>query len=115
MKPEAANPEQIPNGAAWAAMLAVAAGCAAMGVLVDLAERFPSVSRALNFYTPTGDLSGKTTLAILVWIAAWIVLHRRWRKRLIQSPGMIAAAVVILVLLGMVAVFPPFFELFAAG
>jgi len=106
--------EPLPNGPAWACILAAGIGCAALGLLVDLAEAFKGVSNALSFYHPTGDLSGKTIVAILIWIIAWAILHARWKHRSIQSPGKIMAASLILILIALIAVFPPFFEFFAA-
>src|SRR5271169_682871 len=92
-------PEKLPNGPAWACILASAIGCATLGLLIDLAEAFKSVSNRLNFYNPTGDLSGKTTLAVIIWLIAWAVLHTRWKNRRIDSPGMILAITLILILL----------------
>ena len=35
----------------------------------------------MNFYNPTGPLSGVTTLAIVLWLACWLILDWRWRKK----------------------------------
>jgi hypothetical protein len=106
--------ETMPNGPAWAAILAAGAGCAAFGLIVDIAEAFKSISNALNFYNPTGDLSGKTVVAIAIWIIFWAIIHARWKNRRIQSSGKILGVTLILILLALIAVFPPFFGLFAA-
>ena len=108
-------PDPLPNGSAWAAILAAGVGCAVFGLLVDLAEASKAISAALNFYKPSGDLSGKSTIAVVVWLIAWAVLHARWKSRSIQSAGRIMAITLVLILLTLIAVFPPFFELFAAG
>lgn len=99
------------NGASWAAILAAGIGCASFGVTVDLAEKFPTVSKKLNLYNPTGDLSGKTSVAIVVWLIAWILLHAGWKNRSIRAAGMISFVTFILVVLGLVAIFPPFVDL----
>ncbi|MGA2231771.1 MAG: hypothetical protein ABSH22_12805, partial [Tepidisphaeraceae bacterium] len=99
------NPPAIPTGPAWAAILAAGVGCAVLGLLIDLAEAFKSVSTTLNFYNPTGDLSGKTIVAIAIWLIAWAVLHARWKNRTIESPGKVMAATLILILLALLAVF----------
>ena len=109
------TPEAVPNGPAWAAILAAGTGCAVFGVIVDLAEASKAISNALNFYDPTGDLSGKTAVAVVIWIIVWAVLHARWKNRNVESPGKIMTVTVILILLAILAVFPPFFGLFAAG
>jgi hypothetical protein len=109
-----AIPETLPNGAAWAGILAASVGCASLGLLVDMAEASKSVSERLNFYNPTGDLSGKSILAVIIWLITWAVLHARWKNRSIESPKTIMAVTLILILLALIAVFPPFFGLFAA-
>ncbi|HEX5245162.1 MAG TPA: hypothetical protein VFW23_18020 [Tepidisphaeraceae bacterium] len=106
--------EKLANGPVWAGILAAGIGCAALGTLVDLSEASKSISKALSFYTPTGDLAGKTILAIIVWIIAWSVLRARWKNRDVHSPKMVLTIALVFVLLAMVAVFPPFFEIFAA-
>jgi len=106
--------QKFVNGPAWAGILAAGIGCAALGALVDLAEASKSASKALTFYTPTGDLSGKTIIAIAIWIIAWGVLHARWKNRNVHSPKMVLTVSLLLIVLAVVAVFPPFFEIFAA-
>jgi hypothetical protein len=105
--------ENPPNGGAWAAVLAAGIGCAAIGLLVDLAEGSKSFSAALTLSKAVGDLSGKTTLGIVCWLIAWVLLHWRWRRREIASPGRVAVITGVLVLVAMIAVFPPFFGLFS--
>ena len=111
---ETSGPEKPVNGPVWAGILAAGIGCAALGALVDLSEASKSVSKALSFYTPTGDLSGKTALAIIIWLAAWAALNARWKNRDVHSPKLVLTVTLLLILLAVVAVFPPFFELFAA-
>ena len=106
--------EGLPNGPAWAAILAAGVGCVTLGLLVDLAEAFKSVSNRLNLYNPTGDLSGKTLVAIVIWLIVWGVLHARWKNRRIECPKRIMAVTLIFIVLALIAVFPPFFGLFAA-
>jgi hypothetical protein len=99
------------NGPAWAALLAAGIGCGVFGVIVDLAEVFKPVSKKLNLYNPTGDLSGKTSVAILVWLIAWVLLHLRWKNRTIYASRTISLVTFILVVAGLIAIFPPFVEL----
>lgn len=86
-----------PNGPAYAAILAAALGCAAFALFIDLAENIKSV----------GNLSGKTTLGILVWLLAWLFLHLRWKNRHLTATGAIACVSLLLILLSLVASFPP--------
>lgn len=108
------SPENaLPTGGAWAAILAAAIGCACFGILADLAEISKPISKALNFYNPTGDLSGKSTLGVVAWLVAWGILHMRWKDRDIHCPGRITLVSLILILLALVMVFPPFVEMIA--
>ena len=50
----------LTNGPAAAALLAVGMGSLALGLCVILSEAIKSVNKALNFYDPVGPLSGKT-------------------------------------------------------
>jgi hypothetical protein len=100
-------------GKALAAMVAAGVGSAALGVLTTLAELSPRLKNILNFYDPVGPLSGKTTVAVIIWLIAWYALARRWHAR---PPVMKSALVATFVLIGVgfVGTFPPFFELFTA-
>jgi hypothetical protein len=100
-------------GKALAALVAAGVGCVALGVLTTLAELSPGLKNVLNFYDPVGPLSGKTTVAIIVWLIAWYALARRWAAR---PPAMTSALVATFVLIGVgfVGTFPLFFALFTA-
>jgi hypothetical protein len=101
------------EGKALAAMVAAGIGSAALGVLTTLAEISPGLKNVLNVYDPVGPLSGKTTVAVIVWLIAWYALVRHWHAR---PPVMTWALVATFVLIGMgvVGTFPLFFELFTA-
>ncbi len=105
------TPDTLTNGAAWAAILAASVGCFSFGLLVDLVELSNHVKTAMVFYTPVGDLSGKSTVAVAVWLIVWVALHRRWRGRNHAKAGMIGRAAICLVLLSMLMTFPPLFDL----
>jgi hypothetical protein len=100
-------------GKALAAMVAAGIGSAAVGVLTTLAEVSPGLKNVLNFYDPVGPLSGKTTVAVIIWLMTWYALARRWSVR---PPVLKSALVATFVLIGMgfVGTFPLFFELFTA-
>jgi hypothetical protein len=101
------------EGKALAAMVAAGIGSAAVGVLTTLAEISPGLKNVLNFYDPVGPLSGKTTVAVIVWLTAWYALARRWNARpLVMTWALVATFVLIGV--GVVGTFPLFFELFTA-
>lgn len=99
-------PESIPNGPDAAAILAAGIGCAALGVLALSNDAFPAINRLLNFYRPSGGLSGVSTVAVVIWLVSWYILSRNWKARTV------AMARVNLIAFGLLAVgvlltFPP--------
>ncbi len=99
-----------PNGAGAAAILAAGAGAFLFAVLAILADRSAAMMHAMNFWKPTGPLSGVTTCAMALWLAAWAVLHLRWRTRNLAL-GRINAVSFSLLLLGVLLTFPPIADL----
>jgi hypothetical protein len=104
---------RIPNGPAAAALLAGGIGAFAVGTLTTLAEASTAVADMLRFYAPVGPLSGKTTVAVIVWLIAWGVLGVSWKDREVDF-NKVSLAAFIMLILGILGTFPPFFELFAA-
>ena len=102
---------RIPNGPGAAAILAAGIGCAMVGILAFAAEASKSVANALNFYNPVGPLSGKTTVAVIVWLVVWFVLSRLWREKTVTL-GAVNLAAFILLGVGFLLTFPPFWALF---
>ena len=92
------------NGAAMAAVLGAGIGSCAMGAFVLLNEAGLFAAPAL--YGPAGGVTGRTTFAAIVWLLAWTVLHARWRSREV-APGPVFTSTVVLVVLAIVATFPP--------
>ena len=60
------------NGSAMAALLGGGIGAFAMGAVVLLNEA--GLFAAPTLYAPAGGVSGRTTLATIVWLIAWAVL-----------------------------------------
>jgi hypothetical protein len=102
--------DSIPNGPGAAAILAAGVGCAAVGILAFAGDASDTIGRMLNFYNPTGTLSGVTTVAIIVWLVVWFALNRQWHA---QTVSMVKVSVVAYVLLavGFLLTFPPFMDL----
>ena len=101
----------LTNGPAAAAILASGIGCLALGLLTTLAQTFAPAKEALNFYNPTGPMSGKTILATAVWLVAWAVLHFLWRSKQVDF-GKIFIVTLVLIALGFLGTFPLFFRSF---
>ena len=92
------------NGSAMAAFLGAGIGAFAMGAVVLLNEA--GIFAAPTLYAPAGGVSGRTTLATIVWLIAWAVLHTRWKAREIAA-GRVGALTLILIALGVLGTFPP--------
>jgi hypothetical protein len=102
-----------PEGPISAAIIAGGVGALALGVLTTLAEASTRVSDGLEWSTRVGPLSGKTIVAVIVWLVAWGVLHLIYRKRTFETRRALIIALV-LIALGVLGTFPEFFQLFAA-
>jgi len=66
-------------------MLAAAIGCFAVAVLALAGDKSAAIKSSLNFYRPTGPLSGVTTVAIVIWLVVWVLLGWRWRRRTVAA------------------------------
>ena len=100
-----------PNGAGAAAILAAGIGAFLLAVFAILADQSAAIKSLMIFWKPTGPLSGVTTCAIVLWLAAWAILHARWRNRSVALMRVNAAAFVLLIL-GLLLTFPPIADLF---
>ncbi|MBI4308175.1 MAG: hypothetical protein HY684_05150 [Chloroflexi bacterium] len=105
--PEGANP----TGPAAAAFLAAGIGVCAYGVITFIAQIVKPIGAAITVYGPSGPLSGKTTLGIVIWLVAWAILHFLWRKQDVSVRNAFVLSMVLLTI-GMIAMFPPVFEAF---
>jgi hypothetical protein len=99
---------RVANGSAMAAFLGAGIGAFAMGLVVLLNEL--GIFAAPTLYGPAGGVSGRTTVATVLWVVAWGVLHRRWRERDIPARR-IYAITLILIGLGVLGTFPPVWKL----
>jgi hypothetical protein len=100
--------EDVANGAALASFLAAGIGAFAMGLIVILNEA--GIFAAPALYGPAGGVSGRTTLAAVIWLIVWAVLHIRWKNRQIESRG-VRILSWVLIGLGIVLTFPPVWSL----
>jgi hypothetical protein len=100
-----------PNGSGAAAILSAGIGSFALAILAIAGDKSATIRSTLIFYKPTGPLSGVTTAAIIIWLATWVILEWRWRKRTVAVPP-IAAAALALLGLSLILTFPPVVNLF---
>lgn len=103
--------QRIPNGPAAAAILASALGVFVIGLLTTLSEASSGIGSILNWYNPSGSLTGKTGVGIIVWLVSWVILNSQWKERDVNLKSVLNWTAILLVL-GFLLVFPPFFEIF---
>ncbi len=103
--------KDLTNGPAAAAILASGIGSLALALFTCLTQALAPLNRTLSFYDPAGSLSGETTLAVVAWLAAWAFLYRLWNREQVDF-GKVFVATLILIALGLLGTFPPFFQVF---
>jgi hypothetical protein len=100
-----------PNGGIVAATVAAGAGCAALGLLTVASAASREFADLLTLYAPSGPLTGKATVAAIVYLIVWVNLHFRLRDReLSLSRGFLLTMALLLV--GLAGTFPPVYQLF---
>ena len=108
-----------PSGAALASVLATSLGLFALAIAHLASEAsvgFKAAMQALgNVWMPgaagIGPYSGKETVALLVWLGSWALLHTLW-KNCELSVGRIGAAALVIVGIATTLLWPPVVELF---
>jgi hypothetical protein len=100
-----------PEGPIAAAILAGGIGALTLGVVTTVAEASSGFRKWLTWNHDVGPLSGKTIITVLVWLAAWAVLHVAYRHRETETRRALLIALV-LIALGVVGTFPTFFQAF---
>ncbi len=101
--------EQARDGALAAALIAAGIGVLTLGVVTSAAGAALGFKDWLKWDDSVGPLSGKSSLAFIAWAASWPLLH----LALFRRDGILTVALVIsgiLMLLGMIGIFPPVFE-----
>lgn len=96
----------IPNGSGAAALLSASVGCFALGILAFAGDKSAAMKNGLNFYRPTGPLSGVSTSAIVIWLVMWGILEWRWGNKMV-SIGRVNAISFLLLGLSFLITFPP--------
>jgi hypothetical protein len=104
--------EDLPNGPVAAALIAGGIGSAALGLFTTLAEASEPIKNALNWYNPVGPLTGKSLLGVLFFFLSWIIMHVIFRGKNVNFARATTIAFILLAL-GLLGTFPPFFTLFS--
>jgi len=102
-----------PEGPVAAAIIAGGIGAAALGLFTTLAEASEGFADWLDWKSDVGPLSGKTILAVIVWLVAWAVLHAVFRGKPYETRRALTIALV-LVAVGVLGTFPTFFQAFSS-
>lgn len=71
---------ELPSGPTAAAMIAAGLGTLALGIFTTLAEASSAMHDFLEFNARVGPLSGKTILAVCVFLGSWAILAAVWRQ-----------------------------------
>ena len=101
-----------PNGPVAAVMLGGGIGAAVLGIVTTLAAASASFSTSLNWYNPVGPLTGKSLLGVGAFLASWAGLHFMYRAKNVNF-SCVALIAFVLLAIGLLGTFPPFFDLFA--
>lgn len=101
-----------PEGPIAAAIIAGGIGALVLGLFTTLAEANADLKDWLDWKSSVGPLSGKTSMAVIVWLISWAVLHVIYRDKPYETRRALAIALV-LIGLGALGTFPIFFEAFA--
>lgn len=95
-------------------MLAAAIGSFVLAIIALAGDKSVSIADDLNFYRPTGPLSGVTTVAMVVWFLTWGLLEWRWGKRVVAMSRINRVSIALLVL-GILLTFPPIVDLLSGS
>jgi hypothetical protein len=97
--------------AASAAMVSGGIGALTIGILTTGAAAFSALKDFLAWYTPTGSLSGKTSIGIAAWLISWLILGNLWKDKEYDL-GKAFNLTMILIAIGVILTFPLVFEAF---
>jgi hypothetical protein len=105
--------EVVTTGPAAAALIASGIGTLFIGLMTTGAEASVGLKEFLIWSKPVGPLSGKVGLSLIVWLISWVGIHQLFKGK---ESDLAKAFTVTLILIGLGALltFPPFFTLFAA-
>ena len=100
-----------PEGPIAAVLIAAGIGALVLGILTVWAEASVGFKDSLAYNDRVGPLAGKTIWAVVAFVVSWVVLTLALRRRRVD---LMKATVVSVVLLGLgyLGTFSPFFRIF---
>jgi hypothetical protein len=111
-----ANETNKPNGPVSAALLAGGIGSAVLGLVTliyELADK-SAFAKAMVWSKPVGGLSGKSSLGIIAFFLAWVILHFVWKDKDTNFARISSISIALLVV-GLLGTFPPVWNLLKGG
>jgi len=101
------------NGPVSAALLAGGIGSAAMGLITLIYEinDKSAFAKAMAWNKGVGGLSGKSSLAIIIFFVSWAILHYLWKDKETDFARISSIAIALLIV-GLLGTFPPVWHLF---
>jgi hypothetical protein len=112
VRADGASADPAATGQIAAALVAAGIACAAFGLAVVLSESIETISKILTLSSAVGPLSGKAVAAVVVYSIVWSALHLAWRRKQVELVRVFRWTCA-LVLVGLLATFPPIYGLIA--
>jgi len=100
-----------PEGPIAAVLIAAGIGALVLGILTVWAEASVGFKESLAYNDRVGPLSGKTIWAAVAFVVSWVLLTLALRHRRVDLMKATAVSVVLLGL-GYLGTFSPFFRIF---
>jgi hypothetical protein len=96
-----------------AALLAAGIGSAVLGLFTFIYELNDTApfAKSMVWSKAVGGLSGKSGWAIIAFFVAWALLHYLWKDKDTDF-GRISTISFVLLAIGLIGTFPPFWHLF---
>lgn len=104
--------QELPNGPVAAALIAGGIGSAVIGLMTVIAAASPAIRDSLAWSAPAGPITGKVLAGVIAFGGSWVLLHHALRDREV-SFTQAAAVSLVLLSVGLLCTFPPFYVLFA--
>ncbi len=111
---ESTMQDDKPNGPVAAVLLGGGLGAAALGLTTTISESNKAIASVLNWYNPSGPLTGKASIAVAAFFVSWLLLHVAFREKNVNFTRVSVVAFVLLGI-GLLGTFPPFFEIFSGN
>ena len=104
---------QTKDGVAVATIISAGIGAAVLGLNVMLSEASPAFKELMKWSNAVGPLSGKSLVAVIVWLVSWVLLHALLKNKDVEI-NKAWKVTLFLILIGWIGTFPPVFEMFGS-